>query len=57
MTIPTPLIALVIFVASLAAIVGLTIAGEGVPAELKYSLVGSLTAALGGAVPSVNVGK
>lgn len=57
MTIPTPLLAFGIFLASLVALTALIITGSDVPIEVKYLMLGSATAALGGAIPAVQVGS
>lgn len=56
MTIPTPILGLIMALATLAAIVVLLVTHNTVPDALYYVETASVGAFLGGSVPSVNVG-
>lgn len=56
MTIPTPVLGLIMALASLVSIVVLLIVSVVVPDALYYVLTASVGAMFGGAIPSINVG-
>lgn len=57
MTLPTPILGLIMAIVVLVAIVVLLVTGNTVPDVLYYVLTASVGAMFGGAIPSVNVGK
>lgn len=56
MTIPTPIIGLIIALSTLVGVVVLLALSVAVPDALYFVLTGAVAAAIGGSVPSINVG-